>query len=56
MHQKATQNPPKCKICDSQLERIQRALLMKLIPASKHYRCPACEAHFFRCLGILQRC
>ena len=46
----------KCEICGSLLERIQRAPLMKLIPASKHYRCPACETHFFRCLGIMQRC
>lgn len=47
---------PKCEIYRSPLERIQRAPLMKLIPASKHYRCPACETHFFRCLGIMQRC
>ena len=56
MQHKATQPTPKCKICNAPLERIQRDPLMKLIPASKHYRCPACETHFFRCLGIMQRC
>lgn len=56
MHNKSPLNTPKCKMCQSPLERIQRAPLMKLIPASKHYRCPACETHFFRCLGIMQRC
>ena len=56
MQNKVPQKAPKCKICKSQLERVKRGPLMKLIPASKHYRCPACEARFFECLGILQRC
>lgn len=56
MHQKTPPKIPKCKICGSPLERVQRSPVMKLIPASKHYRCPACEARFFQCLGIMQRC
>lgn len=56
MHNKSPLNTPKCKMCQSPLERIQRAPLMKLIPTSKHYRCPACETHFFRYLGLMQRC
>lgn len=46
----------KCKLCKTELERIQRNPLMKLIPASRHYRCPACDTHFFKYLGMLQKC
>ncbi len=47
---------PKCELCSTELERIRLEPLMKLIPGSRHYRCPACRAHFFKCLGLMLRC
>ncbi len=56
MNNKSSPDTLKCKKCLSPLERVERSPLMKLIPTSRHYRCPACETHFFRCLGLMLRC
>ena len=36
-----------CPVCGSELERIQRSFLMRLLPWSVRYRCSRCSRQFF---------
>lgn len=44
---------PSCKSDQVTLERISRDPLLRLIPTTKLYQCPACSGRYVKFLGLL---